>query len=235
MQRVRSLARNAVTVLNVVAALAVISAGAELWRYILLVQSRDSALSAAVVGASDALVLAGALLTFLFGLGAIALTVWWLLLARSAAAAAGDQEPARPGWQVVLGVLLPGLNLMLAGSIVAELEHAVLRRPVAERPRPSRLVLGWWAVWVVNAVLVVLTVVWRFRDGVQAMADGVLLNVFVDMSAAGLAALTAALMYRLTELLTPIPTERLRPMRVLRVSGAPAPRLRATRPPGSPR
>ncbi|MEU6641392.1 DUF4328 domain-containing protein [Saccharomonospora sp. NPDC046836] len=221
LQRLRMIARNALTVLWTMAALATIAGAAEFWRYALLVRSRDSALSPGVVGASDAFVLAFSLLSFVMALFAIAGTVWWLFVARSAAADEAGQEPPRPTWQVLVGTLVPGPNLVLAGSIVAELEHAAMRRPVDARPRPSRLVLAWWAVWVLNAVLLALTVVWRMRDGVQADADGVVLSGLTDLSAAALALVTAQVVRHVTRLLAPLDTRRLRPMRVVKVTGAP--------------
>ncbi|WP_216212690.1 DUF4328 domain-containing protein [Amycolatopsis aidingensis] len=225
LQRLRLLARNATTVLWTLAGLALVAAGAEVWRYVLLVISRDSALSAEVVGTSDALVLAGSLLTFVMALFAMAAAVWWLFVARAAAAEEAGADPPRPAWQVVLGTLVPGPNLVLSGPIVAELEHAVLRRPATMRPRPSRLVLGWWAAFVANGLLLAVTVAVRFREGVQAQADGVLLNALLDLAAATLAVLTALLVRRLTLLLAPIDESVAgsRPWRVLKVTGAPDP------------
>lgn len=225
-QRLRMIARNAVTVLWTLAMLAAVAAAAESWRYALLLSSRDSALSASVVGASDALVLAFSLLAFVLALFAFAAVMWWLFVARSAAAEEAGQQPARPTWQVVAGILVPGLNLVLAGSILAELEHAALRRPVDARPRPSRLVLGWWALWVSNGLLLVLTVGWRTRDGVQAEADGVVLSALTDLSAAALAVVTALVVRRVTRLIAPIEAGLARPVRVVAVKGAPCPSRR---------
>ncbi|MBK1784434.1 DUF4328 domain-containing protein [Prauserella cavernicola] len=221
LQRLRMIARNAVALLWTLAALAVVAGGSEVWRYVLLVQSRDSALSPGVVGASDAMVLAFSLLTFVMALFAIAAAVWWLLVARSAAADESGQEPPRPVWQVLVGTLVPGANLVLAGPILAELEHATLRRPADVRPRPSRLVYGWWATWVLNAVLLVFTIIWRMKDGVQADADGVLLNAFTQLSAAGLAVVTALVVGSITSLLAPTEHHQARPLRVVKVTGAP--------------
>ncbi|WP_091669213.1 DUF4328 domain-containing protein [Amycolatopsis marina] len=226
MQRLVLLARNVSGLLWILATIALIAAGAEVWRYVLLVQSRNSALSTSVVATSDMLVLIASMLAFVLGTFGLAGTVWWLFVARAAAAEESGAEPARPAWQVLLGTVVPGPNLVLAGPILAELEHAVLRRPVGERPRPSRLVLAWWGAWVANGLLLVLMVVWRTRDGVQAQADGVLLNTLVDLSAVALTVLTALVVGRFTRLLAPIGelSAGQRPPRVLDVTGAPAPR-----------
>ncbi|MTD56396.1 DUF4328 domain-containing protein [Amycolatopsis sp. RM579] len=229
-QRVRLLSRNAVTILWFLAGLALIGAVAEFWRYVLLVISRDAALSSGVVAMSDALEIVSSLLTAVFGVLALASTLWWLVITRQAAADESGHEPPRATSQVLVGVLVPGLNLVMAGSILAELEHAVLRRSPSQRPRPSRLVLAWWAAWVLNAMLMILVLVWRFRGGVQAQADGVFLSGLLDTSAALLAVLTAVVVHRLTSLLAPVSLDRLRVRRVVAVKGAPAPRLRPVRP-----
>ncbi|NIH77520.1 DUF4328 domain-containing protein [Amycolatopsis viridis] len=234
-ERVRVLHRNAVTILWFLTGLAVVAAGAEFWRYALLVASRTTALHAATVAFSDALEIIASLLTVVFGLLGLGATLWWLLIARAAAAEAAGQEPARSTREVIAGVLVPGVNLVMAGSILAELEHLVLGRAPVGRPRPSRVVLAWWAAWIANEVLMLLVIGWRFKDGVQAMADSVLLAGLLNVSAAGLAALTAVLVYRLTTLLAPARTDRLRRWQVRSVKGAPAPPLRPVRPAGAAR
>jgi hypothetical protein len=229
LQQLRVIARSSVATLWVFAGLALVSGGAELWRYVLLVQSRDSALNTTVVEASDTLVVTAALLMTIFSLVPVGLGLWWLFVARLAAADESGEDPPRTPRQVARGILIPGYSLVLAGSIVSELEHAVLRRPSDQRPSPSRLVLAWWAAWVVNWLFVALVILWRLRDGVQAQADSVVLIAIGDLSAAALAVLTAVAVRRLTRLLAPINERKLRPMRVLKVTGAPEPDLRPSR------
>lgn len=233
LQRLRVIARSSVMTLWVFAVLALVSAGAEIWRYVLLVQSRDSALNTAVVNASDTLLVTAALLMTIFSLVPVGLGLWWLFVARLAAADESGEDPPRTPRQVARGVLIPGYNLVLAGSIVSELEHAVLRRPSDERPKPSRLVLAWWAAWIVNWLFVALVIWWRLRTGVQAQAESVVLIALADLSAVLLAVLTAVAIRRLTSLLAPINERKLRPMRVLKVTGAPDPELRTERASGS--
>lgn len=231
--RQRVLGRRALVVLIATATLAALTTVAELWRYLLLVRSRTGALSSGAVLTSDAFVLTTALLTFAAGALAVILTFWWGLSARSAAARREGAEPAREVWQVAVAVFTPILNLVLAGPVVAELEHAALGRPAGQRPRPSRLVLAWWGAWAGNGVLLLATVLWRNRDGVQAQADAVLLNAATNAAAAALAVLSAMVLYRVTTLLAPIVPARLRQLRVITVHGAPEPPLRATRPAGA--
>jgi hypothetical protein len=121
---------------------------------------------------------------------------------------------------VVLGWLVPGLNLGVPGAVLAEIEHTALGRPAAERPRPSRLVLGWWVLWAGGVVLAALVLVWSRRDGVQALADGVVLHAGLDVLAAITAGWTAVLITRLTRLLGPATPGR---REVVRRVDAPAP------------
>ncbi len=233
--RIPVLARSLTTILWTFAVLAVTAAAAEVWRYVLLVQSRDSALTTGVVAFSDAFVVLAGLLTTIFSLLPAGLSLWWLLVARRAAADEAGEEPARPTWQVLVGVLVPVANLPLALSVVSELEHAVLRRPRDGRPKPSRLVLVWWGAWLTNWVMLAVTIVWRMRPGVQALADSVVLVALTDLAAAALAIVTALVIRRFSHLLMPIAPVRLRDLRVLKVTGAPDPELRTARPLGAAR
>jgi hypothetical protein len=212
------------------AGLAVITAGGEVWRYVLLLRSRTGALSSRLVATSDAVVTIAGVLTLAFTVLTAVVTLWWLHLARHAAADVAEQEVTRPDWQVLLYLLVPGVNLAMAGVVLAELEHQVLRRPVTQRPHPTRPAVLWWAAWAAAGILFAVTVAWRFRDSVQAHADSVVLSALTDLAAAAVAVLTALTIRRLTTLLAPIDLDSVRYLRVLRVEGAPAPPLRATRP-----
>src|SRR5437870_3252916 len=119
--QVRVVARNTVAALWVLAAVAVFAAAGEIWRYVLLVDSRDGALPRNTVDASDALVITGALLSITFSIVGAGLTIWWLLLARRVGAEVAGHEPARPSWQVLLCLVIPGVNLVVPGSTLAEL------------------------------------------------------------------------------------------------------------------
>lgn len=227
-------ARVAVSVLWMVAISALLAGGGEVWRYALLVIGRDGALPADVVAASDALVNTGALLAAGLGVLALVLVLRWLLGIREVAAAEAGVRLARPDWQVLVGVLVPGLNLFVAGSVLAELEHTALGDR-AVLPRPSRLVLAWWTAWVVSEVLAVATALLNLRTGVQARADGVLWYAVTDLLAAAVAVLTVLVIGALTGLVAPSAVHSPRRMRVVSVADAPAPPLRPARPAGSAR
>ncbi|SDC77614.1 DUF4328 domain-containing protein [Actinokineospora iranica] len=234
-ERVRGRARLAVSALWVLTVVTVLAAGAEVWRYILLLRSRTSALSGETVRFSDSLVVTGSVLAIAGGLIATGTVLSWLFVARRAAADAAGYDPARPDWHIVPGLLVPGLNLVVPGAMLAELEHAVLRRQAEARPTPTPLVRWWWAAWAAGGLLFAATIAWRFRDSVQAQADGVLLTATTNLAAAVVATLTALVITRLSTLLAPLDPTTLHLMRVIRVDGAPEPPLRATRPAGSTR
>ncbi|MGH3756531.1 DUF4328 domain-containing protein [Actinophytocola sp.] len=228
--RVRIVSGHAAAMMWALAALTLSAAAGEVWRYVVLLRSRGGALSDRLVATSDAVVTIGAVLALAFGALAVVVTVWWLYLARHAAAEVAEQAPHRRDWQVLVYLLVPGVNLAMAGVILAELEHHVLRRPGDERPTPTRATKIWWAAWVVSGVLFVTTIAWRFRTGVQSQADGVLLSAATDLAATTVAVLTALTIRRLSALVAPLDPKRLRHLRVLSVHNAPTPPLRETRP-----
>jgi hypothetical protein len=204
----RSLAGITVPLLWALAAVALLAAGAEVWRYALLLASREGALSADAVAASDALVLAAGVGAVLLGLAAGGFLVAWTIRAAAAAAGRSGARPSRSPREVVLGWVVPGLNLAVPGSVLAEIEHGALDRPPERRPRPSRLVLVWWVLWGVGAVLAAVVLAWSRRSGVQAEADGVVLHAVLDLLAAVTAGVTAVLVARLTALLGPVRAPR---------------------------
>ena len=204
----RSLAAVAVPLLWALAAVALLAAGAETWRYVLLLASREGALSADAVAASDALVLAAGTGTVLLGLVAGGFVVAWTLPAAVAAATRSGSRPSRSRQELLLGWLVPGWNLVVPGPVLAEIEHGALDRPPSRRPRPSRLVGAWWLLWVVGGVLAAAVLAWSWRTGVQARADGVVLHAVLNLVAAATAGVTAVLVGRLTALLNPVRAPR---------------------------
>jgi hypothetical protein len=207
-QAARAQAGVAVPLLWALAAVALLAASAEVWRYTLLLTSRGQALAADTVAASDALVLAAGVGAVLLGLAAGGLLIAWSVQASVAAAARSGSYPSRSGRDVVLGWLVPGLNLAVPGSVLAEIEHGALDRPAVQRPQPSRFLRVWWALWAAGVLASAVTLVWSRRTGVQAEADGVVLHATLDLLAAVTAGYTAVLVGRLTALLGPVRQQR---------------------------
>lgn len=229
-ERVRSAAHSALAMLALTALAALVATGSEVWRYVLLLRSRTDLLSATVVAVSDTLTDVAGVLAIVFAVLAAGATVLWLHRSRMLAAQRSGRAPARGDWQALAGPFVPGPNLVLPFSVLAELEHTALDRDPAERPRPTRLVLAWEAAWVAGALLFVATLVVDQFSGVQALADGVVLHAVLDAVAVAVAALTALLVRRMTLLLAAPPERADRFTYVVRLTGAPAVTERAPRP-----
>ncbi|MDA3646055.1 DUF4328 domain-containing protein [Saccharopolyspora indica] len=228
----------ALVTLWITAGVAGLATLAEGWRYVLLLMSRDGALARTPLAISDALVSTTGFLLWVLGVLSGVLVVLWGLRARAAAAERIGVRNARPDWQVVVGVLVPGLNFFVPGSAVAELEHSVLvaegARERGARPFPTLRVRLWWAVWVATLLVGWFTILWGFRGTVQALADGVVLHTLNNALVTLLAVLTARLIkYVMTLLVEPDPTE-LHRFQVRAVRATPPP-PRAARPASAPR
>lgn len=228
-------ARLTVAVLWTLAVAAGLAAGSEAWRYGLLVLGRTRALPVDLVTASDVLVVTCSVIALAGLVVALATMLWWLLAARERAAVAANRSPARRDWTAVLAVLVPGWNLFLAGCVLAELEHAVLRPASTARPRPSRLVRLWWLGWVTSETLAIITMCWGASDEVWARADGVLWHAATDLAAVAAAVLTALVVRSLTRAIVGVPRGSGRRWRVVRVIDAPESPPRSTRPAGAAR
>ena len=236
LDQLRMLSRNLVATLWVTTAALAVAAAGEGWRYALLILSRNGALPRTVVAFSDALVVTAGVVSGLAALSSLVLAVFWVLRARDVAAEVSGQRPARSVRDVLIGLLVPGLNLAVAGSVLAELEHAAARKPVTSRPQPSRLLRLWWIAWVAGELL--FAIVWLvtlFGTSVQTLANGVELHLLADLVAAFVAATGALFVTRITQLLEPVDLSTVHRLRVLKVADAPEPPLRVTRPAGAPR
>jgi uncharacterized protein DUF4328 len=216
-QRAKALAGTAGPLLWLAAAVSLLAAAAELWRYRMLLDSRFDALPASRLRLSDALVVTGGVVAALAcGLAAL-VTLLWVLRAYAAAAEFAGVRPSRSPAVLLAGWLVPGVNLLVPGSTLSEIEHAGLRRPPDRRPAPSRLLCVWWLAWAASVLLAWTALAWSLRESTQAKADGVLLHAAVDVAAAATAVLTAIVIRRLTRLLLPVAAARVRRMQVVRV------------------
>jgi len=201
------------------AAAALVAAGAELWRFLLMIDGRTKVLSATEVTTSDALVAASSLAVLAFAILTVAIAVTALIRTHRWAAVAAGRAPSRSAGAVAARLLVPGWNVYGAGQILVEID-TLLGPSDDSRPRAAgrRLVLLWWSSWVVNAVLVVVSLGRGLGGSLQAIADTVELHIAVDVSAAVVAGLGALVLRRFARL---IDGPRLRPTRW--VVQAPAP------------
>ena len=90
--------------------------------------SRSEALSPGPLAFSDALVTLVGLLAPATALATGVTFLWWLCRGREIAATISGTRPPRRTWAVVLGSVLPGPNLTVPGSALAEIE------PIKENP-----------------------------------------------------------------------------------------------------
>jgi len=223
--RARSLAASARPLLLGTALAFGLAAAAEAWRYGLVLRGRTELLGAATVALSDSVVVTAGVLAPVLALLSGVVVVLWLVRTRLAVAELNGVTETRSVRGVVLGAVLPVVNLGQAGVLLTELEHMIARsRPGGRpshtgepthtgeprrdaghnrevRPSPSPLVRAWWTAWVMSAGLSVLTWVWRWQGTAQAQADAIVLAGLSDLAAGVSAALTFTVVRRCTAVL----------------------------------
>ncbi|WP_067648584.1 DUF4328 domain-containing protein [Nocardia harenae] len=162
----------------------VLAALAELGRYAILLYNRTRLVEPLLLRISDAAVLTFAVLAALLALlAAIAAVARLIQLRRAAYARVGRRDPRSPR-ALLLGSLIPVLNLVWPGVFLTE---ALTGR---DDPRALRVIRIWWAVWVLGGLVAVAALCWRTADSLQAKADGVLVTALTDLLAAAVALLT---------------------------------------------
>lgn len=191
--RARALAASARPLLVGATVAFVVAAGAEAWRYGLLLRGRTELLGARTVALSDSAVVAAGVLAPVLAVVSAVVVALWLVRARSAAAERTGRRDTRSTRGVLLGALLPVVNLGQAGVLLTELERTL------GGPGPSRLVRRWWAAFVLSGLLTALAWGWRQLGTAQAQADAVVLAGLSDLAAAVAAALTLLVVRRCTE------------------------------------
>lgn len=191
--RARALAAGARPLLAGAAVAFGVAAGAEAWRYGLLLRGRTELLGASTVALSDSVVVAAGVFAPVLAVVAAVVVALWLVRARLAAAELAGRRDTRSPRAVLLGALVPVVNLGQAGVLVTELER------IAGGRGPSRLVRWWWATFVLSGLLTALTWVWRALGTAQAQADAVVLAGLSDLAAAATAVLTALVVRRCTQ------------------------------------
>lgn len=188
---------------------ALVAAGAEIWRFVLLLEGRTLVLSGSVVRASDVLVAASGLAVLTFAVLMAAFAVPALVRTHHAAARKLGLAPSRSGAGIVARLLVPIWSVYGAGQIVTEIDRMLGRSSdtgphqtrdsdaaVPERVSSSWVVKAWWVSWVVSAVLITVTLARGYGGSLQAIADTVELHIAVDLVAAVVSALAAVILLR---------------------------------------
>ncbi len=182
---------------------ALTAAGAEVWRFVLMVQGRTLVLSGSAVRASDILVASAGLTAVAAALVTVALAVPALVRSHPAAARRLGRAPSRTAGSIVARLLVPVWNIYGAGQIITEIDRMLVQSSPDDRTRRSRLPALWWVAWICSAVLVAITVARGAGGSLQAIADTVELHIAVDLLAAVVAVVSAALFRRFAGFFSP--------------------------------
>ncbi|WP_415972041.1 DUF4328 domain-containing protein [Rhodococcus sp. 077-4] len=194
--RVEQYAAHAQTLVIATALLLGLAAFAEVFRYGILLYNRTRLVSPITLAVSDALVYFAQVGALIVGLSALITTSCWLIRQRRLVfTAAGSTDPRSVRAMLLLS-MLPVVRIVMPGVYLTEVVR-LRGGDDADVHRELRLVRIWWGVWAASNALVVVQLLWSFRNTLQARADGVLLAAVVALVAAGSAVLTLAVMRRL--------------------------------------
>lgn len=190
-------------VLAAIAALAaLVAAGAESWRFALMLEGRTKVLSGTTVWSSDVLVAAGGAGALAAAAAALIAAVIALARTHPEAASRLGRAPSRSRVAVLARLLTPGWNLYGAGQIATEIDRLLTAARAADgRGRASRLTVGWWLSWIASAVLILAALARGLGGSLQAIADTVELHIAVDLAGALCAGLGSAMLWRFAHLL----------------------------------
>ncbi|MBY8858741.1 DUF4328 domain-containing protein [Nocardia sp. CA2R105] len=173
-----------IRLLTTTAVLFAVSAAAEFGRYLLLMWNRTRLIEPIVVYLSDWSVRVFAALALVFALMTAVALVGWLIEARRRAYAADGQRDPRGMWALLLGCVVPVVNLLWPGVFLTELARR------HDDPRMLQTVRIWWAVWVLNGVMAVVALSFRTTSTLQAQANGVIFTVYTDLVATAVVVLS---------------------------------------------
>lgn len=165
-----------------------VAALAELGRYGVLLRNRTRLIPPWLLWISDAAVTVSAVVALVLALCAAIALVGWLAETRRAVFASAGREDSRSLMVLVLLCVYPVLNLVWPGVFLIE---TVRVRDAADPenadPRLLRAVRIWWAAWILNGVMVAVSLLFRFASTLQVQADGVLFTLWTNLVAAGVA------------------------------------------------
>ncbi|MVU79784.1 DUF4328 domain-containing protein [Nocardia sp. ET3-3] len=173
------------TLLLTTVGLFVLTALTELGRYGILLRNRTRLIQPWLLWISDAAVTVSSIVAMLLALAAAVALVGWLTETRRAAYAELGQADPRTLRSLVLGCVVPVVNLVWPGVYLTE--TARLRIAAGADSRLLRAVRIWWGAWLLNAVLVLVAMLYRFAKSLQVQADGVLVSMWTDLVAAAVA------------------------------------------------
>lgn len=175
--------RRAVPLIGAASILFGLAALAEIGRYLILLRNRTRLIDPTLLALSDSAVWATSFLALGVALAGAVAAIGWLIEARRRGYAGENRSDPRRVRTLVLGCVIPLVNLVLPGVFVTEFTRDVV-------PRTRKLIRVWWWAWVLNGVMVVAAMFWWTADSLQIEADGVLFSAATDLVAAGVGILT---------------------------------------------
>lgn len=163
-----------------------LASAAELCRYIVLLHNRTRLINPFILALSDTAVWSLGILAPIAALIAAVASIGWLARARERHYADEGKRDPRKLRTLVLGCLVPVVNLVMPGVFVSEFNRKVM-------PERRKLIVAWWIVWVFGGLLAVGAALFHLADSLQIKADGVLFATIANAVAALVAALTLLL------------------------------------------
>jgi hypothetical protein len=170
-----------------------VAAIAELARYGVLLRNRNRLIHPALLLGSDVFVWVAQISAAALAIAAaVGCACQLIRLRRNACERAGVVD-SRSSRSLLLGCLVPGVNLVMPGVFLMELAETERFRDI----KAVNLIRVWWSVWIAEGALFAVGFAWRFQTGLQAKADGVVLAAITAAAAAATALLTREVLRRL--------------------------------------
>ncbi|MGJ0118515.1 DUF4328 domain-containing protein [Williamsia sp. MIQD14] len=192
--RAERLAGSLSPLLQATGSVLLIAAVAEAWIYALLIRNRTAPVGATTAGWAYALTWALGVVSIVMVVASLVSFIAWLRQRRSEAFAAHDRLDPRPTWQLVVGCLVPVVNVVAPAVFLHELARCGHALPADRVQRVLRL---WWAAWAALSALAIATLAIRYSsDSIQWGANAVLLTVLCDLAGAAFAIVSSRLLVR---------------------------------------
>lgn len=162
-----------------------LGAAGELARFALLIHNQERLLRPWAPWLVNIPAVAGGLLGFLASVLAAVCAFLWLVRRRAEAfAARGEAEPRSVG-SMLVGALIPGVNVVTLGHLLTELGTAL-----GWRPGMRSALRRWWWLWAASTVTMAVWIGWHFLDGPVARAYAFVVAAVVAALAVVLAGAT---------------------------------------------
>ncbi|WP_328856052.1 DUF4328 domain-containing protein [Williamsia herbipolensis] len=192
--RLERLAGSLTPLLQATGSVLLVAAFAEAWIYALLIRNRTAPVGATTAGWAYAITWALGVVSIVMVVASLLSFTEWLRRRRAEAFAEHDRLDPRPTWHLVVGCLVPVVNIVAPAVFLHELARCGHALPADRVMRVLRL---WWAAWAALSALAIGTLVIRYAsDSIQWGANAVLLTVVCDLAGAAFAVVSSRLLVR---------------------------------------